>query len=313
VAHSFALALAAFLGVALLAEGGRAAEGQLCRLTETPGDPLPGSAWRSALDNLARELAAAGGTACNGVALTVTWVRDGGERDGARVGARTPDGLETSRFVASPGALSAVAFGLLAAAPVEAPPSDADPRDRPPPEVPAARHVPTPPADTLPHVFVSLAAGARAGFPTNVVMVDVELRADLLVHGWLVTLGMRATPLGASPRLADDPDGYAETAIALALGRELLVGRSAFDLSVGPNLTYIWMENDAANLSTEHAQLRLAALARWGYGVSRRVRLNMTIDGEIAPSGITHTDFEPGLAPFPAFTVGLRLGGEVAL
>ena len=307
---ALALALTVFAGAATLAEGATAcaAEEHVCRVAEVSGEPAPGPAWRAAFDGLARELAVAPGAACNGVELTVTWAHDG-----ARVGARTADGLETSRLVTSPLALSAVAFGLLAAAPVEPPSSDADPRDRPPPDPPAVRHAPTPPADTLSHVSVSLASGVRAGFPTNVVMVDVELRADLFIHGWLVTMSMRATPLGISQRLQDDPDGYEETAIAFALGRELLVGRSAFDLTAGPNLTYIWMENDKANLDTEHAQLRLAALARWGYGVTRRVRLNVTVDGEIAPSGIARTDFEAGLAPFPAFTVGLRIGAEAAL
>jgi hypothetical protein len=139
------------------------------------------------------------------------------------------------------------------------------------------------------------------------------VRADALVHEWLVTLSMRATPLALSPRLAWDDDAYDEAAVALGFGRELRVGRSAFDLTAGPNFTYIWMESDALNLSVEHAQLRVAGVARWGYAVSPHIRLNVTLDGEVAPSGIAHPGYEMGLAPYPAFTLGLRLGAEAAL
>jgi hypothetical protein len=275
---------------------------------EAPGASEPAPEWRHALEALERELAVTPTIACNGVALTIAW-----EPRGARIVARSADGLETSRLVGSPLALSAVAFGLLAAAPTEptAPPPDL--RDLPPPDAAAPPRARVPPEDLVSHLSVSVASGARAGFPTKVVMADVELRADLFVHSWLVTLSMRATPLAVSPRLADDPDAYDETAIALCFGRELRAGRSAFDLTFGPNLTYIWMENDAANLSTEHAQLRLAAIARWGYGVTSRVRLNVTFDGELAPSGLSHPSYEMGLAPFPAVTLGLRVGAEVAL
>jgi len=305
---ALSLCVALVTGSLSLEQVARAANERTCGVKVAAGDPAPTVAWQRALEGLEADLAAVPGAACAGVELTVTW-----ESSEARVQARTPDGLETSRVVASPDALSAVAFGLLVAAPTEPPQVDTDPRDLPPRDPPAVLRPPKPPTDVLPHLSVSVASGVRGGFPTNVVMVDFELRADLFVHSWLVTIAMRAAPIGVSGRLKDDPDGYEETAIALAVGRELSFGRSSLDVVAGPNLTYIWMENDAANLEAEHAQLRLVALARWGVGVSRRLRVNATLDGEIAPSEFNHTTFEKGLAPFPEFTVGLRIGAELAL
>jgi hypothetical protein len=285
-----------------------AAPALVCRVLQAPDIAPPDRAWAQAADALARDLAAAPG-ACNGIALTLAW-----ERGGARLLARTPDGLTTSRRVTSPEALSAVAFGLIAAAPVERVAPGPDPRDLPPPEARVGHPAPlVSPFDLVSRISVSAAAGLRAAFPTNVLMVDFELRADLVVHGWLVTLTMRAAPTAEPSRLPTDSDAYEEAAVGLGLGREVRFGSSAIDLGAGPNVTYVWMESDGMNLSAEELQLRLAGVARWGYTLSRHVRVNATLDGELAPSALIHTGYQAGLAPFPAVTVGLRLGAEVAL
>jgi hypothetical protein len=278
---------------------------------ESPAVAKAGPAWRDALDALERQVDASP-EGCHGIELRVTLARGG-----VRVSARAPDGAEASRIVTSPAALPAVAFGLLASAPAEEPPPSEDsPFDVPPPSEEPPRPVPPPPPspfDTLPRIEVSASFGARAGFPTNVIMGDLEGRADVFVHEWLVTLNLRGALFSRSSRLADDLDAYQEAALGLGVGRELRIGRSAFALTAGPDVTYVWMESDALNLSTGHAQLRLAGVARYAYTVSSRVRLNGLLDMELAPTDLVHDDDPTSLAPFPIFTVGVRLGVEVAL
>jgi hypothetical protein len=47
--------------------------------------------------------------------------------------------------------------------------------------------------------------------------------------------------------------------------------------------------------------------------MSRLIRLNATLDGEVSPTGLVNGSSAKGLAPFPAFAVGLGLGAEVLL
>ena len=134
-----------------------------------------------------------------------------------------------------------------------------------------------------------------------------------LVHSWLLTLRVRASPLVLAMRGTYDDDAYDEAAVGLGLGRQLRLGRSVLALTGESNVTYIWIESDALNLSMERAQLRLAAVARWGYPVGRGVRLHAAVEGEISPTGLVNGASEAGLAAFPAFTLGLCLGAEVVL
>jgi len=302
------LHFAAAAGVLSLAPAARAAVEAPCRVVEAFNGVPVAPAWRHALDAVEADLASSPAWACRGVTLTVSW-----QGEGVRVAARAGDGRETIRVVGAPAALTAVAFGLLATAPAEAPLPEVDVHELPPPSAPAPVIPSIAPFDVVSRLDVGAAAGVRVGFPTNVVMADIEARADVFIHRWLVSVSMRAAPLSASSRLPADIDAYQETALALGLGRELRAGASAFDLTAGPNFTYIWMENDVQVVSTTQAQLRIAALARWGYPVSRHVRLNTTVDAEVAPSALINGTYLTGLAPFPAFTLGLRLGAEGAL
>jgi hypothetical protein len=288
---------------------GHAFAGEPCHVVEDLDRSALVPAWRTAVEGLEREIAASLRTTCHGIELRLT------EDEGRiRVSAVARDGRRTSRLVLVPAGLSAVAFGLLAMAPSEPEPPPDDPLDYPPPAEPSVvRPAPPAPFDQPLRVSVGASTGARGGFPTNVVMADAEVRADLFVHGWIVDVSMRAAPVSLSSRLPYDDDAYAEAAGGLGFGRELRWGRSTLDLTGGANFTYIWMENDGLNLAIEHAQLRLAAVARCGYALSRRLRVHVALDGELAPSGLVSPAFPTGLAPFPAFTLGLRVGAEVVL
>jgi hypothetical protein len=216
--------------------------------------------------------------------------------------------------VLEPISLSPVTFGLLAGIPREASPVVADPLDVPPPEPPPAAKAPGAPFDAPARVSVSFATGARVAVPTTAILAELELRADIVIHQWLLTVSLRAVPLAASNRIAFDGDDYEETALAFGVGREVRLGRSALQLTIGPCLAYTWMERDTpALISGEYAQLRIGAVARWGYPISRSFRLNIAIDGEVVPRALVNDEYQSGLPPFPQFTTGLRIGGEVVL
>jgi hypothetical protein len=303
------------------------AAGPVCTLVQGFDAAPLSPAWRRSIESLRRELAAAPGS-CHGVTLVAT-LEGPPDAPVVRVLAHAPDGAEASRLVRDPVGLSAVAFGLLAAAPA-APssgtePSDATSSPAPPPLPRVARarvpegDDPAEPVDVpqvrgpVDGVTLSASTGARAAFPTNVVMADFDVRLDVAVHGWIVSVAMRAAPFSAPSRAAYDDDAYDETAFALGVGRELRTGRSALVLTGGPALTYMWMENDVLDVSSQRAQLRLAGVARWAFEMSPRLRLNVTFDGEVSPSGIINSHYVAGLAPYPAFTLGLHVGTEALL
>jgi len=260
------------------------------------------------MESLKRELAAALPVPCEGIEITLSF-----EHGDVRVSAKAPDGREASRVVRQPSGLSAVVFGLRVMAPRELQPAPPEPLELPPPPEPSPLPPVVAPFDEAKRASVSAAAGARWGLPTHVVMADFEARADLSVHHWLITLSGRLAPLSVSSRLAFDEDAYAEAAIGLGFGRELIFGRSSLELTVGPSFAYIWMESDAKNLAVEHAQLRFGATGRWAYPISRHFRGIVALDTELAPSGLSDTTAPAGLAPYPGFTVGLRFGVEAAL
>jgi hypothetical protein len=267
-------------------------------------------AWRDAVQQLEREVSVAPPSACQGTDLILTETAVG-----VRITAKARDGRQASRDVAAPAALAAVAFGMLASAPRET---------LPPPPVPsastfdaeavlgAASSFPSPPPPVWGLTF-SASTGLRALFPTDVVVAEFALRADVLVHDWLLTFGLRAAPVVVVMRGPYDDDAYDETAIGLGFGRQLRIDRSVVSLTGGANVAYVWVENDALGLSAERSQLRLAAVARWSFAIDRAVRLNVTLDGEASPTGLINGSAGPGLTAFPAFTLGLHLGGEVLL
>jgi hypothetical protein len=157
------------------------------------------------------------------------------------------------------------------------------------------------------------ATGVRGLFPTHVLVGELEASLDVHYHAWIVSLAMRASPLTLVGNGGFDLDAYQETGFALGVGRELAVGRSVLSLRGTSGITYVWIESDIVNESSQQAQLRLAGVGRWAFSISHSVRLTTTIDGEVAPTGVANGTSQPGLPRYPAFSVAARLGAEVVL
>jgi hypothetical protein len=289
----------------------RAAHASPCHVaSELDAAPL-GPAWRDAVESLEREVAASLEAACHGVELVLT-----ADRGAVRVTARAPDGRTTSRRVTSPAGLSSVAFGLLAAAPGEppeakgdAPPQSPDPHEVPPPDPAAVRVPPPPPPWTL---SLGALVGSRVVLPTDVLVGEFEVRADVTIDDWVATLSLRAAPFVMAMPAPYDIDSYQEAGVGLGLGRQLHAGRAVFVVGGAASVTYVWLESDVTDVSVERPQLRLAAVARAGYPIGHAVRLVAAVDAEISPTGLVSTT-TAGLPAFPSFTAGLRLGAEVVL
>ncbi len=292
--------------LATLASSASAHAGSTCRVIDRTDPSTLTPAWRSAVESLEREVAASLDAACQGVELVLT--TDGG---GVRVTATAADGRATSRRVTAPVGLSAVAFGLLAAAPGESAVLPPDPHEVPPPPEPPGPPAPPPPPDW--GISVSASSGIRAAFPSDVLLTDFEVRADLLTHDWLVTIHVRAAPLVLAMPGTYDLDSFQETAFGLGFGRQIHLGRAVLAVTGSADVAYVWIESDPLNESSERAQLRLAAVARLGYPVSHAVRLNAAVDAELSPTGLVNGASDPGLPAYPAVTLGLRLGAEVML
>lgn len=236
---------------------------------------------------------------------------------------RAADERVTSRPVKGPQALFPVVFGLLAAPPPSSslPPTAPSRRE---PALPELNEIPdfTPPARSM-HptaaspfgVFVGFGLGSRAGVPSKVVMADVELFADVVLHDWTIVASVRYAPIAALPGPTADGDQYEEAALGVGLGRELRWGRSSLDAIFIPTLVLVSMETDLpVEVSGTLASLRFDACARYGYSIGRTWRLNIALDTDVAPSGLVRPQYiSPVLPPVPAWTLGLRFGASASL
>ena len=259
-------------------------------LASTATEPAWGRAVEDLRATLAHELAA---PECVPLRLTLE-----ASPEGLRVLAQSPDGRETTRTVRDPVALVPVVLGLLAAVPLETQPSrPASPqKGRAAPSAPVAPDphelpdfsVPQTPRNTAPSpvgVALGLSTGVRVGVPTDVAMLDTELRADVLLHDWSVLALMRYAPIAAVSGLPSDPDVYEEIAVGFGLGRELRWGRNTLDLTGSPSVVFVTLETDGAKEKEgELAQFRINLAARYGYRLGAGWRFTLTLDSEAAPS-----------------------------
>ena len=269
-------------------------------------------AWREAAQRLREQLASLEPTECISLALEIS-----PDASAAKVVAVRPDGLRAERRVPRPSSLGAIVLGLVASLPT---PSEADAATfdaSEPPPVREAADTPRVDAATLPAPLattsppppvlldVGLAGGARFGAPTLLLMVDTELRIDVLVRKWLLMAAFRYAPTGLS--LGPIDIAYEEFSLALGLGRRAMLGRVALDVALSPTLSFTTMDNDA--VSGAGTQFRLGASARWLIPFTSSLGLSLTLDGEIAPSHLTKPlRVDPALPPLPSWTLGLRLG-----
>jgi hypothetical protein len=310
--------------IAMRSADGRAQD-SACELVALDASPDLDPPWRRAANDLRAALAhELTGGECVPFRLRVE-----PSPEGVVVRAQSADGLETTRAVREPRALVPVVLGLLASAPVE--PRAPSPPQAPsaaPPTLPARVDVEVRDLSDLPAsraegnvapasvgVALGLSTGVRVGLPTDVIVWDSELRADVLLHDWSILAFMRYAFLGAVSGIAADTDEYEEIGMGFGVGRELHWGRHTLDLSASPSVVFVNMESDGAvTKEGEGAQLRINAAARYGYGLGRGWRLTLTLDSEAAPSSLVKARYpEPGLPPLPAWTVGFQLGAAASL
>jgi hypothetical protein len=273
-------------------------------------------AWLEAAATLPRQLGDALSSAeCAHVRLSLA---PGTPAGGADVHVRMPDGREASRHVRAPRALLPIVLGVLAAAPSEAPASPPSPvRDRH--ELPDFTPPPARPSEDPDRVRVSVgfALGARGGVPTQVVMADVELFAQVVLSEWLILASVRYAPIAVAKGLTPDGDAYQEAGIGLGFGRRFHMDRSSIDLAFVPTLVLVSMETDLpAEAFGTLADLRIDASARYGYalGKANRWRFNVALDTDISPNAVVRPQVPAtGLLPVPAWTVGLRIGMSAAI
>ena len=270
------------------------------------------ASWRVAVGALREELAAL--RECLPSTLSIAAVPGG-----ARLTLTTPDGRRAERFVTSPGALGAVAIGLVASIPVDVRPSVLDagaPDERP--EGPTAlsgtsgvqktAEVPTPLAARPVRVEAGATAGIRLGMPTRVLVPDIELRADVLVEGWFLLAAVRYAPLGvrfASPSIP----GYVYDEVEVAIGAGRRFGRPplVLDVAIATSLAVMTEEGDIPDgTGGTTSGARIAANARLLFGRSR-ARVAASLYTELAPIGGAPT-VDPALPTLPTWTVGFGLG-----
>lgn len=290
--------------------------------------------WAPALDALRTEVAALPRSDCQPMTIAI-------ERTDAGVllVGTTADGRRAERSVSEPGALVATALGLLASIPSEAPPPS--PRHPPAPASPVPAPLPAPapaptiealriPSTTAPPpfgVWVGLDAGVRLAAPTDLMVLDVEARADLLLRRWLLVATIRSAVVSCLGEQGVDCDVYNDVSLGVGVGRRIDAGPAALDFALEPSFVLMHMEydsptgNEAQSVDGTLGELRVDASARLAIPLGNGWHLTLTVDAGLAPSLLaspTRLELPPGTMwpappPFPAWTGGVRIGASGAL
>jgi hypothetical protein len=307
--YGLALALVAASSPATASDDG----GELCASLRVDVPAELGPEWASAAAALPRELGDALSSAeCAHVRVALA----AGTAGAADVHVGMPDGREASRHVRAPRALFPIVLGLLASAPAEPVPEPPGPtHDRH--ELPDFTPPPAPPHPDADRVGVSVGfgLGARGGLPTQVIMADVELFAEVVLRDWLILASVRYAPIAVAKGLTPDGDAYQEAGIGLGFGRRFHLDRSSLDVAFVPTLVLVSMETDLpAEAFGTLSDLRLDACARYGYALGKRWRFNVTLDTDVSPNALVRPQLPaPGLLPVPAWTLGLRVGMSASI
>jgi hypothetical protein len=281
-----------------------AAAAEPCLKVQGPLEP----AWSSAVRAAERELAGD----CGRATLTVV-----PERARVVVAIATPDGRHGERVVERPRELVSTTLGLLASIPDEPIPEEpvaSEPPAAPePPAPPTAPPAPVTSEDRVPAApstapddidrFASLGLtfGTRYGMPTRVLSTDIDLRGDVRVNQWIVSLSGRASPSGAHLGGHDDWE-YTELSVGMAGGRAFHLGGGQLTISFGPRVSTTTIETDDTSSRTRR-DLLLQAGARYVTPFGGRLRPAVGFETEAAPLRLASTTGE-----FPAWSTSLRFG-----
>lgn len=281
-----------------------AADERVCSV-DVVAAPTLSSAWMDAVAALRIDLAKLARAECVIGTLTVDPTPNG-----VRVVLHTVDGREAARDVARPSALEAMSYGLVVT-PVSLPVTTST---TPPPATTAAARPQTlaveRPSSTMFGLDVSLDAGARVAFPTSIVMPDFAFRADVRANDWIVTGTVRVAPTAAQLSALVGGYAYNETSLALGLGRRFHIASTSLDVTAQAALVLMSEDGDApVEEGGAPSELRVGACVRWLLFAKSRLRPNITLDGEIAPTAlVSPLRVGADLPPLPTWTLGLHIG-----
>lgn len=223
-----------------------------------------------------------------------------------------PDGSRGERFVDRPRELLPTAVGLLASVPDEPPPEPAIELDTPapaPPPIPLFDPFPEadrpagPPASKIDAfdrpASLGLTFGTRVGMPNGVLSTDVELRGDVRVDQWVVSLSGRASPSG-SDLGGHDALEYSELSVGLLVGRNFRLGGGELSILAGPRLATATLDTETHEKTKR--DMTLAIATRYVAPIGDRIRPAVAFETEAAPLRLA------GSSEFPAWSTSLRFG-----
>jgi len=294
--------------------------------------------WSRRVEELRAQVALLPASDCQPTTLVLEPV------DGAmRIVATRPDGARTERRVTQPETLVSTAIGLVMTIPPELPPARPEsPAQRPLPPPPApVPPVPPPPAPVQsvqaapPHavavprtlsLWAGLSAGVRLAAPTDVTVLDVEARADLVMDRWLLLATIRSALVSCLGGQGVDCDVYNDVSLGVGVGRRIPAGGAELDVAFEPSVVVMRMEYDALSEDESFAAteitLRLDASARLAVPIGKDWALTLTMDAGLAPNLLVkpvQLEVPAGVAAdarpsfFPAWTGGVRVGALGAL
>jgi hypothetical protein len=200
----------------------------------------------------------------------------------------------------SPELLGVVERGSVGIDPTMAPP----PPPGPPPRAPE------------PRALVSAMIAPRYAGGSNLVWGGIEARATVPFGRWGAGAWFRYD--GVSASLGDHVPPIREACIGAAVSRSFGVGPLELRASVRPSLAIVTRSFDADQLGqpeATHNDFRIGAAAEGVIPITSRIRAVVGFDAELAPQEIGSDDhrFGDNMARFPAYTLGLGVGMEIAL
>jgi hypothetical protein len=301
------------------------------------------STWLGAVAELRRQVEQLPPSQCRPMTLTIEELAGG-----VRIVALASDWARTERVVRAADSLVATALGLLMTIPGGAgEATDPDGGTAPPaptalPSAAAAPPLPVTSESPAPHpspdaspalsstrapteLWVGLSAGLRLTAPTDVFVLDVEARADLLLGSWLLLANVRSAVVSCTGQQGVDCDVYNDVSAGIGVGRRVRAGDASFDFAFEPSFVWMHMEYDYPPGSEDEEvegseiALRLDASARLVVPLGRKWICTVTLDGGLAPSMLVSPaqlrlpGAESQPPPFPAWSGGLRVGASGAL
>jgi hypothetical protein len=185
-----------------------------------------------------------------------------------------------------------------------------DPTTAPPPPPPG------PPAQPDPRLLLSAVIAPRYAGGSNLVWGGIAAQAALPFGRWAGGFWFRYDGIGAS--LGERVPPIREACIGASVSRSFGVGPLELRASVRPSVAIVTRSFDPGQQGqpdATHNDFRIGAAAEGVIPITSRLRAVVAFDAELAPQELAFEDHRPddNLAHFPAYTLGLGVGMEIAL